>query len=84
MTFAKFLSDCCSICLSCCACFTICGHTAALKLFCPCIEHEGIDEDEEEDDDDVPIHERDQASGEYATTLPPYAPQMSLNMPAGR
>ncbi|KAJ7082595.1 hypothetical protein C8R44DRAFT_992181 [Mycena epipterygia] len=69
MTFAKFASDCCSVCLSCCACCTIFGNAAALKFFCPCIKHEGIDDDE----DDTSMDER---AGVYATAQPTHRPVM--------
>ncbi|KAJ7900779.1 hypothetical protein B0H13DRAFT_1883404 [Mycena leptocephala] len=56
MTFAKFVSDCCSICLSCCACFS------------PCIKHE--EEEEEEEEDNTLMVGRDHPAGDYATAQP--------------
>ncbi|KAJ6572764.1 hypothetical protein DFH09DRAFT_1312545 [Mycena vulgaris] len=69
MKFAKFASDCCSICLSCCACCSIFGHAATLKFFCPCIKHEGIDDDDDEDEE-MTMDERNPQAGQFATAQP--------------
>ncbi|KAJ6572765.1 hypothetical protein DFH09DRAFT_1312546 [Mycena vulgaris] len=71
MTFAKFAADCCSVCLSCCACFSMCQHTAVLRIFCPCIPRE--EDEDEEDDASVRMEER----GQVTVKQPVRAPAMA-------
>ncbi|KAJ7477337.1 hypothetical protein FB451DRAFT_1396330 [Mycena latifolia] len=54
------------------------GHAAALRFFCPCIKHEGLDEDED-DEESHSMEERNPQVGHFATDQPAHGAGMDYD-----